>query len=119
MRTSLSGLLLTLLATSAVAQNVDFASQIQPLLARRCYACHGPDQQEGGIRFDQRDSLLVPADSGLVAIVSGDPNASELLVRVKSTDQSSQMPPEGSRLTDSESRLLAEWIEQGAEYTAH
>lgn len=119
MRAALSALLLTLLATCVVAQEVDFASQIQPLLARRCYACHGPDQQEGGIRFDQRDSLLVPADSGRAAIISGNPGESELVARVMSTDESTKMPPEGSRLTESESRLIAHWIQQGAKYTEH
>ena len=34
---------------------VDFTQQIQPVLAKHCYACHGPDVQEGGLRLDQSE----------------------------------------------------------------
>jgi len=51
------------LATPAVATELDFARDIQPLLARRCYACHGPDTQEGGLRLDDAAAAKVNADS--------------------------------------------------------
>ncbi|RMF41921.1 MAG: DUF1553 domain-containing protein [Planctomycetota bacterium] len=101
------------------AQEVDFAQEVQPLLARRCYACHGPDQQEGGFRFDDRDTLVVEADSGEVPIVPGDPGASELLRRIRSDDDSERMPPEGKPLTEAEVALLEAWIAGGAEFTRH
>ena len=37
---------------AAAAEPVDFSRDIQPLLAKRCFACHGPDTQEAGLRFD-------------------------------------------------------------------
>lgn len=43
---------------------VDFATDIQPLLARKCYACHGPDKQESSLRFDDRTTVVGQADSG-------------------------------------------------------
>ncbi len=102
-----------------LAQQVDFAQEIQPLLARRCYACHGPDQQEGGFRMDDRETLVVEADSGEVPIVPGDPGASELLRRVRSEDLGERMPPEGKPLSQSEVALLEAWIGSGAEFTKH
>lgn len=99
---------------------VDFATEIQPLLARNCYACHGPDQQEGSLRFDDRATLIAEADSGEIAIVPSDPEASELLRRVEADDDSGErMPPEGKPLSQRERDLLRRWIAAGAEYTEH
>ncbi len=102
------------------AATVVFATEIQPLLARHCYACHGPDQHEGSLRFDQRETLIAEADSGLVAVVTGQPKESELLRRVLATEESGErMPPEGKPLSERDIDLLSRWIAQGAEYTEH
>ncbi len=101
------------------ADEVDFSNQIQPILARKCYACHGPDKQEGGLRFDDRKTAVAPADSGKAAIVPGKANDSELLARVESEEEGIRMPPEGKRLTTSEVALLKQWIDTGAEFTTH
>ena len=107
------------LATPAVATELDFARDIQPLLARRCYACHGPDTQEAGLRLDDRAAATAELDSGSIAVVPGDPATSEMLARITSTDHDLQMPPEGPRLTAAEVTLLERWIAAGAEWQAH
>lgn len=114
--------LLAILLTAASqlsAEEVDFSAKIQPLLARKCYACHGPDQQKSGLRFDDRRTLLAEADSGKAAVVPTKPDESELLKRVLSSDEDERMPPEGKPLTETEVALLREWVSQGAKYTAH
>ncbi|MCA9133081.1 MAG: DUF1553 domain-containing protein [Planctomycetales bacterium] len=101
-------------------EKVDFANEIQPILARKCYACHGPDQQEGGLRFDDRATLVVEADSGAVAAVPNDRGASELMRRIQADEDSGErMPPEGKPLSAHEIELLGRWIDHGAEYVAH
>jgi hypothetical protein len=107
------------LATPAVADAVDFAREIQPLLARRCYACHGPDTQEAGLRLDERAVATVELGSGAIAVVPGDVAQSELITRITSTAHDLQMPPEGPRLTAAEVTLLERWIAAGAEWQAH
>ncbi|MEC8558127.1 MAG: DUF1553 domain-containing protein [Planctomycetota bacterium] len=101
------------------AQEVDFANNIQTVLSRRCYACHGPDQQEGSLRFDQRETLLVKADTGEIPVVPGDPAKSELIRRITSEDESERMPPEGKPLTYEEVRAFKAWIADGAKYEQH
>jgi len=101
------------------AATVEFSRDIQPLLAKRCFACHGPDTQEAGLRLDDQTVAAVELDSGQRAIVPGDPAASEMLTRVTSTDPELQMPPEGSRLSDDEVSLLKQWIEEGAQWQEH
>lgn len=106
-------------AQASDAAEVDFSTQIQPILARKCYSCHGPDLQEGGLRFDDRDAALGLADSGKHAIVAGKSDVSELLRRVTIEDEDERMPPEGKRLSEAEVSALRAWIDAGAEYAPH
>ncbi len=106
----------------AVAQTnepVEFGRQIQPILAKRCYACHGPDKAEGGLRLNQRELAFEKLESGKRAVVAKDVDHSELMRRILSKDETEQMPPEGPRLTDTQMDLLKRWIEQGAEWKEH
>ena len=101
------------------AEEVDFSRDIQPLLAKRCLACHGPDTQEAGLRLDDRSGATKELDSGSRAIVPGQSAASEILARITSTDPDTQMPPEGPRLTPAEIAAISAWINDGAEWKGH
>jgi mono/diheme cytochrome c family protein len=98
---------------------VDFAREIQPLLARRCFSCHGPDKAEGGLRLNARESALKELDSGEHGIVPGKPETSELINRVSSEDENTRMPPEGKPLTEREVATLRRWIAEGAKFQPH
>jgi mono/diheme cytochrome c family protein len=106
-------------AGGAAAVSVEFARDVQPLLARRCYACHGPDTQEAGLRLDDRTSATAELDSGATAIVPGSVVASEILARITAEDPDIRMPPEGPRLSADEIATLTAWIEAGAEWQTH
>ena len=108
-------------ASPALAQEtpVDFGRDVQPLLARRCFSCHGPDKAESGLNMAQMQSMLGEAESGLHAIVPKNVAESELLRRVSTTDEWEKMPPEGKPLTAEEVALLRRWVEQGAVWQTH
>ncbi|MBW3540641.1 MAG: DUF1549 domain-containing protein, partial [Planctomycetes bacterium] len=101
------------------ARAVDFGREIQPLLARRCFACHGPDKNEGGLRLNRRETALGEIDSGNRAVVPGKPDASALIERIRETDESLRMPPEGEPLSPKEIELFRRWIAAGAEWEQH
>jgi mono/diheme cytochrome c family protein len=103
----------------AAADTVDFSRDIQPLLARRCFACHGPDTQEGGLRLDEAAAATTELSSGARAIVPGDVASSTLLERIVSEDPAVRMPPEGARLTAAQVASLRAWIGAGAEWKEH
>lgn len=113
--------LLCVPATEA-EQTVDFNRDIRPLLSNKCFVCHGPDEgrREAGLRLDDSKIAVRETESGVTAIVPGNPEASELIRRV-SQDEAERMPPAefGKALTAEEIALLRRWIAEGAHYAKH
>jgi len=103
----------------AAADSVDFSRDIQPLLARRCFSCHGPDTQEGGLRLDSAEGATGELASGGRAIVPGNVETSLILERIASDDPDLRMPPEGARLTARHVESLRAWIAEGAQWKEH
>jgi hypothetical protein len=99
------------------ADRVQFNRDIRPLLAAKCYACHGPDEdkREANLRLDLR------AEATREAIKPGQPEQSEFWKRITSHDVEEVMPPPSSpkQLTESERLLFRQWIAEGAEYQQH
>ncbi|MEX0793193.1 MAG: DUF1553 domain-containing protein [Pirellulaceae bacterium] len=102
---------------------VEFNRDIRQILASNCLMCHGPDEEtrEAGLRLDQREAAIGELESGLVAIIPGQPDESELLQRILSDDAGEQMPPPhlGKHLKPAEIDLLRKWIAAGAPYAEH
>jgi len=104
---------------SQEGKGVHFSREVQPLLAKRCFACHGPDKAEGGLRMTSAEGFSTILDSGSKAIVPGKPQESEMIKRITSTDPDLRMPPEGKPLTAAEQDLLSRWIQEGGKYENH
>src|SRR5215471_10533494 len=100
----------------AAKTKVEFARDIEPLLAKRCYVCHGAQQQMSGLRLDQKDAALKGGASG-VDIRPGK-SADSRLIRLVAGLEKKPMPPVGARLTADEVGLLRAWIDQGPEWAA-
>jgi ankyrin repeat protein len=107
-------LLLAICVPLCAADKVDFEKQVQPLLAQRCYGCHGPDVQQSGLRLDKRQNAMRGGDYGPV-IIPGKSADSKLIRRVVNGDGGIQMPPTGP-LSTAEIDLLRAWIDQGADF---
>ncbi len=98
---------------------VSFMQDVKPLLARRCFSCHGPTAREGGLRLDKPETALAKLDSGLRAIVPGHVEQSALVARVIASDATERMPPEGKPLSPQEINTLKQWIAAGAKWEKH
>ncbi len=92
--------------------------EVAALLEARCYACHGPKKQEGGLRLDRKTDALRGGEIGK-AILPGD-SAKSLLIQAVAgtTDDVARMPEKGDPLTPDEIGLLRAWIDQGATFPA-
>ncbi len=102
---------------------IDFSREIQPILAKHCFQCHGPDaaERQAGLRLDRRSGAITVLPSGASAVVPGRSEESALLARVTARQSSRRMPPPGSHkpLTNSQIDRLRQWIDQGAKYERH
>jgi hypothetical protein len=109
-------LLLVIAAEAVAADRVDYLHDVKPILAQKCFACHGALKQQSGLRLDTAATIRTGGDSG-PAIVAGKPMESLLLKRVSAQDADSRMPPEGEGepLDSTQLAKLKTWIEQGAE----
>ena len=109
-------------ATHASANEISFNRDIRPILSANCYACHGPDKKarEADRRLDTREGALAESE-GVRAIVPGNIEQSELVIRISSNDRDEIMPPPKSdkKLTAQQIALLKQWIKDGAQYEAH
>ena len=117
-------LLCVLAATRLFAADApDFSRDVRPILSQHCFKCHGPDDKarKGGLRLDIRDSATKEAKSGAVALVPGQPDKSELVARIFSTDEDELMPPPSTKrtLTPEQKDTLRRWVAAGAEYQQH
>ena len=101
-------------AAVAPAGAVDFAHEVVPILRKRCAECHSGDARQGGFSINTREAMLAGGDSGIPGFVAGDPAASEVVVRITSTDPDVRMPSEGDPLPAAEIAVLKAWIAEQA-----
>lgn len=116
-------LLLVLQTVSVcVAVEIDFDTQIRPILSDNCFQCHGPDEETraADLRLDTDEGAHGDL-GGYAAFVPNDPDASEGLRRILSDDPDEVMPPPASKLklTAAEKKTLRDWIDAGAKWSEH
>lgn len=99
----------------ASAGDLDFADDVQPILAMRCVECHNDQISEGGLNLASNHFQEAGSDSGEV-IVPRSADESYLLDRIVS----GEMPPpargQSQKLPDAEIAVIREWIQQGANW---
>ena len=100
-RVTVTALLILLQNGSFVsaAEPVDFQKQIKPIFQKYCVSCHGPDEQESGLRIDFGSLLLRGGDRG-ATIVPGRATESLLYKALLPDGDVSQMPEGQPPLAD-------------------
>ncbi len=115
---------------SDLPARVEFNRDIRPILADKCFACHGPDAgpRKAGLRLDIREGAVGQREGyDDPAILPESPRGSALVERILHEDPQRRMPPPhkdeigsgGKVLTHRQKALLIRWIEQGAEWEPH
>lgn len=101
---------------------IDYDREIRPILAEKCFVCHGPDDRnrKAGVRLDTSAGLLAPRRERAV-VTPGNPDGSELVRRITHNDVGKRMPPAESRkqLSAAQVELIRRWISQGAVSQRH
>ena len=108
----------TAVAGESKGATPSFQRDVRPLLAKHCFACHGPDAEarQGDLQLDIRAAAF---ESGVIDLES--PAESTILERILTQDPDLQMPPPdfGKPLTDAQRQVFVAWVAAGAEYEEH
>ncbi|WP_337044729.1 PSD1 and planctomycete cytochrome C domain-containing protein [Emticicia sp. 17c] len=111
--------------TTSMPDEVDYNFHIRPILSDRCFKCHGPDanKREANLRLDTPEGAFAALKDNPKghALVAGNPEQSEMFLRIISKDSTLRMPPPSSnlKLSQYEIDLIEKWIKQGAKYKPH
>ncbi|OYW11495.1 MAG: hypothetical protein B7Z55_19235 [Planctomycetales bacterium 12-60-4] len=100
-----------------VERQISFQRDVQPILQRACWDCHGSESWESGLRLDRKEKTLAGGDGGAV-IVAGNSAESRLIHFVSGIVPDKLMPPEGERLSNEDIGILRAWIDQGLDWPA-
>ena len=108
--------------SAAIAQSAEedarfFETRIRPLLAERCFKCHGPTKQKGGLRLDSADAVKRGGQSGEPLFSQDRWDRGLLLRAVRHAAGVEAMPPDG-KLKDAEIAALEKWAKSGAQFPA-
>ncbi|HEX5483288.1 MAG TPA: PSD1 and planctomycete cytochrome C domain-containing protein [Terriglobia bacterium] len=94
------------------AQSPLFATKIRPILASRCYQCHGPKVHRNGLRLDSLAAILKGSDYGKI-VTPGNSADSRIIQRLTAAERP-QMPYGGPPLSKEQIQLIRKWIDAGA-----
>jgi mono/diheme cytochrome c family protein len=100
-------------SSTAVAQTVDYTSEIKPILTKHCVSCHGAAKPRGGLRLDTAAAALAGGKGG-PAIMPGKGAESPVVEAVKGEGATDRMPLNQPPLSAAEIKLIETWIDQGA-----
>ncbi len=110
--------LLTAASPAVLAQDVDFAKEVLPVLKANCFKCHGEKKAKAKLRLHTQADALKGGKNGK-AVEPGKASASLLVKRISlGADDDDIMPPEDGPLKKSEIAAIARWIDQGAKWPA-
>lgn len=98
---------------------IDFSTDVKPILNSKCIACHGGVTAKGGFSVLFPEEALGITESGKPAIVPGHPGKSEMIRRLTTGDPEERMPYKHEPLSSKEISILKNWIKQGAKWGDH
>ena len=102
---------------------VSFNRDVRPIFSDTCFRCHGPDgnARKAGLRLDIREEATKKTKSGVIPIVPGKPEESEVVRRIFASEKYEVMPPPAlhKELTAQQKEIIRRWIAEGARYEGH
>lgn len=92
------------------AASLGFGSDAYPILAARCFGCHGAETAQGGFRADRKESFFGDGRNP-PWVIPGNAESSRLLMMLAAPNAASF-----HRLSEPEIGVLRAWINAGAEW---
>jgi hypothetical protein len=98
-------------------ETIDFARDVQPIVAANCLECHNQDTRKGGLSLASYDDMLSGGRSGAV-IQPGKAVSSIILARLTATTVAERMPFGKPPLGANDIATVRRWIDEGARLTS-
>lgn len=98
---------------------IDYNTQVKPILNEKCISCHGGVKKSGGFGLLTREQALSETDNGEPAIIPGHASKSSMISRLMTEDPELRMPQEADPLSREEIKILRQWINEGANWDLH
>src|SRR5437868_14901577 len=101
------------LASAQPAKKVTYDEDVRPILARRCFTCHGNGEARNGLSLETFAGVMKGGASG-DAVQPGRPATSLLYQAVaQEKDGIVKMPLGAPKIPEAELAVIREWIQQG------
>jgi hypothetical protein len=100
-------------------EEVDYSTEVKPILNKHCISCHGGVKKQGGFSLLFHSEALAKTKSGKPAIVPFHPEQSDFIARLTHQDAEERMPYKKEPLSDKEIEVLTKWVKQGAKWGEH
>jgi WD40 repeat protein len=94
---------------------VSYYKDVRPILQQHCNGCHQPAKPLGGYVTTSHADLLKAGERGKPGVVPGKPAESYITEQIRVQDNGkAEMPKNRDPLNAIQSKLIADWIAQGA-----
>ena len=97
---------LLFVSAAQAADEISVPADVQAILDRNCTKCHGPLEQNAGLRLDSAAAIFRGSDDGPVVRIG---STESKLLRARAPNADPHMPPK-KQLTDGEISTLRDWI---------
>lgn len=102
--------------------SLDFETDIQPILKKKCFKCHSGPKAKKGLRWDKTKVIADWIKEGTDSvIIPGSPVKSLFFIKASQGQKNHPdgMPPlrRGTPMSEGELRLVSKWITEGAKLT--
>ncbi len=104
---------------SMFENEIDYNTDVKPILNKNCIACHGGVKKQGGFSILFEEEAFAKTKSGKAAIIPYKPEESSFIQRLTSHDKEERMPYEMDPLSEKEIEILTMWVKQGAKWGNH
>jgi hypothetical protein len=98
---------------TAAAPAVDYVRDIQPILEKHCYECHGRTRARARLRLHAPEFIRRGGNSGEI-VTAGNSHRSLIIRRILDESDDDRMPLDADPLPAETVATLRAWIDQGA-----
>ncbi len=92
---------------------VDFERDLKPVLEAKCLSCHNPNNKKGDLSMSTIAEIRAYEDELLIPGKHSDSLLHQVTISLEEGEDP-EMPKKGEALSESEAKLLADWIDAGA-----